>query len=107
MEGVNNPTDLYYKPILTPMPEEKEDDQTCSAACSKNNVNLLARQLVAEVIGTYFLVGTVGLTSAQGLELGPIAVGNDDNLESFGFEIIDMIGEMIFYETAAGPHNLV
>ena len=59
--------------------DEEEDDQTCSAACSKDNVNLLVRQLVAEAIGVYFLVTTVGLTAAQGLMLGPVAVGNDNN----------------------------
>ena len=78
--------------------DEEEDDQTCSAACSKDNVNLLARQLVAEAIGVYFLVTTVGLTAAQGLMLGPVAVGNDGNL----------IDKMIFDKTmAAGPFNLV
>ena len=59
--------------------DEEEDDQTCSAACSKDNLNLLARQLVAEAIGVYFLVTTVGLTAAQGLMLGPVAVGNQDD----------------------------
>ena len=59
--------------------DEEEDDQTCSAACSKDNVNLLARQLVAEAIGVYFLVTTVGLTAAQGLMLGPVAAGNENN----------------------------
>ena len=59
--------------------DDDEEDQSCSAACSKDNVNLLARQLVAEAIGVYFLVTTVGLTAAQGLELGPVAVGNTAN----------------------------
>lgn len=54
--------------------DDEEEDKTCSAAFSKDNVNLLVRQLVAEAIGVYFLVTTVGLTAAQGLELGPIAV---------------------------------
>ena len=55
---------------------DDDKDQSCSAAFSKENLHLLARQLVSEAIGCYFLVTTVGLVGAQGLMLGPVAVGN-------------------------------
>ena len=56
--------------------DDDNEDQSCSAAFSKENLHLLARQLVSEAIGCYFLVTTVGLVGAQGLMLGPVAVGN-------------------------------
>ena len=59
--------------------DDEKDDQSCAAACSKANLHHLARQVVSEAIGVYFLVTTVGLTAAQGLDLGPVAVGNKNS----------------------------
>ena len=59
-----------------------KEDHSCTSAFSKDHLHHLARKVSAEAIGVYFLVTTVGLCAAQGLELGPVAVGtkiNDNN----------------------------
>ena len=44
-----------------------------SSVCSE--VHTLSRKLVAEAIGTYFLVATIGLSAGQGEPLAPLAIG--------------------------------
>ena len=59
-----------------------KEDHSCTSAFSKDHLHHLARKVSAEAIGVYFLVTTVGLCAAQGLDLGPVAVGtkiNDNN----------------------------
>ena len=60
---------------------DDDKDQSCSAAFSKENLHILARQVVSEVIGTFFLVATAALSSAQGLMLAPVAVGNTNQYD--------------------------
>jgi len=52
-----------------------KEDHSCTSAFSKDHLHHLARKVSAEAIGVYFLVTTVGLCAAQGLDLGPVAVG--------------------------------
>ena len=59
-----------------------KEDHSCTSAFTKEHLHHLARKVSAEAIGCYFLVTTVGLCAAQGLDLGPVAVGtkiNDNN----------------------------
>ena len=51
--------------------EQEPGDET--SVCSE--VHTLSRKVVAEAIGTYFLVLTIGLSAGQGEPLAPLAIG--------------------------------